>query len=175
MTTYALAGVAKLAGPLGWKWTSGESLRRQVAVDGVRKEAFGSAASPLAYKLYANVALFRVLALGSMAIELRPDRTRRSAPGATLGVRSVATALGNSGDHEDQVPLSAVRCGLCLVPGLRETHPPMTTVLIFDRYCGFCTRTVSWLLRLDRQNRLAALAIQAGCSNPAIAASRDQT
>jgi len=39
-------------------------------VDGVRKEAFASAASPLAYKLYANVALFRVLALGSMAIEL---------------------------------------------------------------------------------------------------------
>ena len=70
VTTYALAGVAKLAGPLGWKWTSGESLRRQVAVDGVRKEAFASAASPLAYKLYANVALFRVLALGSMAIEL---------------------------------------------------------------------------------------------------------
>ena len=70
VTTYALAGVAKVAGPLGWKWTSGESLRRQVAVDGVRKEAFGSPASPLAYKLYGNVTLFRILALGSMAIEL---------------------------------------------------------------------------------------------------------
>lgn len=70
VTTYALAGVAKLAGPLGWRWTSGESLRRQVAVDGVRKEAFGSPASPLAYKLYGNVALFRMLALGSMAIEM---------------------------------------------------------------------------------------------------------
>ncbi len=70
VTTYALAGVAKIAGPMGWKWTSGESLRRQVAVDGVRKEAFGSAASPLAYKLYGNIALFRLLAVGSMAIEL---------------------------------------------------------------------------------------------------------
>jgi len=50
----------------------------------------------------------------------------------------------------------------------------MTTVLIFDRYCGFCTRTVGWLLRLDRRS-LAALLYQAGCSNPAIAASRDQT
>ncbi|MDQ3714825.1 MAG: hypothetical protein M3381_02080, partial [Actinomycetota bacterium] len=70
VSTYALAGVAKLAGPMGWGWTSGESLRRQVAVDGVRKEAFGSAASPLAYRLYGNVTLFRVLALGSMAVEL---------------------------------------------------------------------------------------------------------
>ncbi len=38
----------------------------------------------------------------------------------------------------------------------------MTTVLIFDGYCGFCTRTVGWLLRLDRRNRLVALPYQAG-------------
>ncbi len=36
----------------------------------------------------------------------------------------------------------------------------MTTILIFDGYCGFCTRTVDWLLRLDRQNRLTALPYQ---------------
>jgi len=38
----------------------------------------------------------------------------------------------------------------------------MTTVLIFDGYCGFCTRTVGWLLWLDRRNRIAALPYQAG-------------
>lgn len=38
----------------------------------------------------------------------------------------------------------------------------MTTVLIFDGYCGFCTRTVGWLLRLDRRHRLVALPYQAG-------------
>ncbi|MDQ3714824.1 MAG: DUF393 domain-containing protein [Actinomycetota bacterium] len=38
----------------------------------------------------------------------------------------------------------------------------MTMILIFDGYCGFCTRTVNWLLRLDRRNRLAALPYQLG-------------
>ena len=38
----------------------------------------------------------------------------------------------------------------------------MTTVLVFDGYCGFCTRTVGWLDRLDRRHRLAALPYQAG-------------
>jgi len=69
-STYFLAGVAKVAGPLGWGWASGDSLRRQVAVDGIRKELFGTPASLLAYRLYGNDTLFRVLAIGSMAVEL---------------------------------------------------------------------------------------------------------
>jgi hypothetical protein len=69
-STYFLAGVAKVSGPLGWRWATGESLRRQVAADGVRKEVLGKPAAPAAYALYRHVALFRILAVGSLAVEL---------------------------------------------------------------------------------------------------------
>jgi hypothetical protein len=67
---YLLAGVAKVAGPLGWRWASGESLRRHVAVDGLRKELLGDGAAPAAFALYRHVGLFRALAVGSLAVEL---------------------------------------------------------------------------------------------------------
>ena len=70
LLTYFLAGMAKVAGPLGWKWAGGEALRRQIAVDGLRKEVMGSQAAPLAYKLYNQVALFNLIGFGSLAIEL---------------------------------------------------------------------------------------------------------
>lgn len=33
-------------------------------------------------------------------------------------------------------------------------------VLLFDGYCGFCTRTVQWLLNRDREGRILALPSQ---------------
>lgn len=68
--TYFLAGVAKVRGPLGWKWATGAALRSQVAVDGLRKEVLGEGAAPLAYTLYDRIGLFRVLAVGSLILEL---------------------------------------------------------------------------------------------------------
>lgn len=68
--TYFVSGVAKVKGPLGRRWASGEALRSQVAVDGLRKELLGDGAAPLAYTLYNRVALFRLLAVGSLAVEL---------------------------------------------------------------------------------------------------------
>lgn len=68
--TYFLAGVAKVAGPLGRGWASGEALRGQIAVDGLRKELLGGKASPLAYALYDRLPLFGVMALGSLVLEL---------------------------------------------------------------------------------------------------------
>jgi hypothetical protein len=67
---YLLAGVAKVAGESGWAWASGDGLRRQVAIDGLRKEVFGSHASPLAYRLYPHRRLFTAMAVTSLAIEL---------------------------------------------------------------------------------------------------------
>ncbi|GAB4425425.1 MAG: hypothetical protein OHK0015_05460 [Chloroflexi bacterium OHK40] len=69
-STYALAGVAKLCGPLGWGWVSGEAMRSQIAIDGLRKELLGSSSSQLAHTLYPRVRLFNVLAVGSLLIEL---------------------------------------------------------------------------------------------------------
>ncbi len=68
--TYFVAGVAKLKGPLGVGWAKGESLRSQVAVDALRKELLGDGAPPLAFSLYDRVALFRLLALGSLVVEV---------------------------------------------------------------------------------------------------------
>jgi len=45
-STYFLAAVAKLKGPLGRRWASGEPLRAQVAVDGLRKELLGAGCQP---------------------------------------------------------------------------------------------------------------------------------
>jgi hypothetical protein len=68
--TYFVAGVAKLKGPLGRRWATGESLRSQVLVDGLRKELMGDGAAPLAFTLYRQLALFRLLAVGSLLMEL---------------------------------------------------------------------------------------------------------
>lgn len=35
-----------------------------------------------------------------------------------------------------------------------------TGVLVFDGRCGFCTRTVGWLRRLDRQHRIELVPFQ---------------
>jgi hypothetical protein len=67
--TYFLAAVAKLRGPLGRGWTSGEALRGQIAVDGLRKELLGDRAAPMAYRLFEQVRLFRLLAAGSLVLE----------------------------------------------------------------------------------------------------------
>ncbi|MGH3089938.1 MAG: HTTM domain-containing protein [Rubrobacteraceae bacterium] len=67
--TYCLAGIAKIKGPLGWKWAEGESLRAQIAADGMRKELLGSKSAPLAYVLYDRVPLFRLMGMGSLVLE----------------------------------------------------------------------------------------------------------
>ena len=67
---YLLAGVAKVAGPSGWGWASGTGMRRQVAVDGIRKEVFGSRGSEAGYQLYRYKHLFTGMAVGSLLLEL---------------------------------------------------------------------------------------------------------
>ncbi|GAA5160535.1 hypothetical protein GCM10023321_43400 [Pseudonocardia eucalypti] len=69
--TYLLAGVAKVAGPSGWSWVDGAGMRRQVAIDRVRKDVFGSArGSTAAYQLYRHQHLFTAFAVGSLALEM---------------------------------------------------------------------------------------------------------
>ncbi len=70
VATYFLAGVAKLKGPSGMEWASGEQLRRQIAVDALRKEVLGKPPAPMAHTLYRQGGLFRILALGSLVIEI---------------------------------------------------------------------------------------------------------
>jgi hypothetical protein len=70
LATYFLAGVAKVAGPLGWSWATAEGLRSQIAADTLRKEVLGDVGSPLFHALYDQVWLFAILAPASLALEL---------------------------------------------------------------------------------------------------------
>lgn len=67
---YLVTGVAKVAGPLGWSWATGEAMRSQVAADAIRKEVLGDAGSPLFYVLFDQVWLFTILGAVSLALEL---------------------------------------------------------------------------------------------------------
>ncbi|MCG8448380.1 MAG: hypothetical protein MI725_02215 [Pirellulales bacterium] len=70
LVTYFLAGVAKVAGPLGWSWAGGEALRSQIAVDALRKELLSSGGPELAFALYDQVWLFTALGVGTFVLEL---------------------------------------------------------------------------------------------------------
>ena len=68
--TYVLAGIAKVAGPMGWGWATGESMRTQIAFDGLRKEFLESGAQPLGIFVWSSPPLSAALAVGSLVIEL---------------------------------------------------------------------------------------------------------
>jgi len=68
--TYLLAGIAKVRGPLGWRWAGGTALRSQVEADAVRKDLLSSGSSPVAAALHDHEALWRTMAVGSLALEL---------------------------------------------------------------------------------------------------------
>ncbi|MFD1718591.1 hypothetical protein [Georgenia deserti] len=68
--TYWLAGMAKVTGPLGWRWGTGAALRSQVAADALRKEVLGSSAAPLGKALYGHRTPWALAAGPSLAIEL---------------------------------------------------------------------------------------------------------
>ena len=66
---YFLAGVAKLK-LAGGPWLEGELLRRQIAYDNLRKIELGTDVFPLGPWLVRHRAVFPVLAIGTMLVEL---------------------------------------------------------------------------------------------------------
>lgn len=70
VSTYFLAGMAKIEATGFWTWAEGEALRSQVATDGLRKELLGSSASPLIYFLFDHSFLFAVFGIATFIIEL---------------------------------------------------------------------------------------------------------
>ncbi len=70
VAVYFISGVAKIRGPLGLKWAAGDVLRGQIAVDGMRKDLFGSAKPAAGTALYQQKELFTLLAAISLAVEL---------------------------------------------------------------------------------------------------------
>ncbi len=70
VTTYFLAGVAKLAGPDSLNWMSGELMRSQLAVDNLRKELLTGEAPATFGWLFNNVSLFAMMGIGTIVMEL---------------------------------------------------------------------------------------------------------
>ena len=69
--TYLLSGVAKVAGPAGWGWARGNQMRRQVAIDRIYKDLFGSSrGATLSQALYPRPALFTAFAVATLILEL---------------------------------------------------------------------------------------------------------
>lgn len=126
--TYFVSGIAKVTGPLGWRWADGESMRSQVAVDGVRKELLGSRATPLTFWLYDKVWLFRIMATGSLVMELMAPLALAD---RRLGRAWVASAF-------------AMHWGILLVMGI--TFRYQLTGLIFASFFDV-ERAAYWLPR----------------------------
>jgi len=70
LATYFLAGVAKILGPLGWGWATGEAMLGQVLVDALRKDLLGSGAPALVYSLHDEIWLFAAVGVGTFILEL---------------------------------------------------------------------------------------------------------
>ncbi len=70
VTTYFLAGVAKLAGPDGLNWMTGEVMRSQLAVDNLRKELLTGEAPATFGWIYNNLFLFVMMGVGTFVMEL---------------------------------------------------------------------------------------------------------
>jgi hypothetical protein len=69
-TPYFLSGIAKLAGPAGLDWMTGEIMRDQVATDTLRKILLGTSSSDMIYTLYNLPWLFAAFAIITMFVEL---------------------------------------------------------------------------------------------------------
>ena len=67
---YLISGVAKVRSELGVKWAGGDVLRGQIAIDGLRKELFGSEMRAAGRALYRQEHLFTLMATVALAVEL---------------------------------------------------------------------------------------------------------
>ncbi|HMQ48714.1 MAG TPA: DCC1-like thiol-disulfide oxidoreductase family protein [Saprospiraceae bacterium] len=68
--TYFLSGIAKVKGELAWEWFTGAAVRSQVAVDALRKDLLGAAATPMFEWLYERLEVFFIMGAGTMIVEL---------------------------------------------------------------------------------------------------------
>ena len=67
---YFLAGFAKVMGPTGWMWASGQSMRSHIAVDSIRKVVLEDVGMDVAFVLYDQVWLFTLLGIATYLLEL---------------------------------------------------------------------------------------------------------
>jgi hypothetical protein len=66
---YVLAGVAKVAGPLGLSWALGDGLRNQVGFDALRKELLEGESGMMAYLVFNDMPLATALGVSTLILE----------------------------------------------------------------------------------------------------------
>ncbi|MGJ7440660.1 hypothetical protein [Aquipuribacter sp. MA13-6] len=104
---YLLSGVAKVAGPLGWRWADGASLRSQVEADALRKDVLRAGGGAPAARLRHHRLLFTAMASGSLALELLAPlalfdrRVGRAWSAATFGMHwGIKAVMGITFRHQ---------------------------------------------------------------------------
>jgi predicted DCC family thiol-disulfide oxidoreductase YuxK len=160
VAAYFLAGVAKVAGPLGWSWATGEALRGQLAVDALRKEFLGDGAPALVFTLYGQVGLFWVIGIGTLVLELGAPAALFHrwigwlwAIGALMMHWGIYFIMGIQFDYSmSGVIFAAFFPVERLLP--RKTSP---LVVLFDGRCGLCQASRRWAAKLDWFGRVAWL------------------
>lgn len=67
---YFVAGTAKVAGDLGWRWAEGDALRKQVAADAIRKTVLGDVVGTEPFLPWHYVELFTAIGVLTLVLEL---------------------------------------------------------------------------------------------------------
>ncbi len=167
---YFVTAVAKLSGPLGLSWMSGQALRSQMAVDAMRKELLGEPSNPVAYALYDWLPLFTLLGAGSLALELlAPLALLHRRAGWFWSINTflmhwgILLVMGISFRYQLAGVLFASFFPIERIL-LRRPKPVPSATLFYDGECGLCNRFVQFVLRHDARGyfRFAALQSDAG-------------
>src|SRR6266699_1245473 len=167
---YFVTAVAKLAGPLGLSWMTGQALRSQMAVDALRKELLGLPSNPVAYALYDWLPLFTLLGAGSLALELlAPLALLHRRAGWFWSINTflmhwgILLVMGISFRYQLAGVLFASFFPIERIL-LRRPKPVPSATLFYDGECGLCNRFVQFVLRHDARGyfRFAALQSDAG-------------
>src|SRR6266404_2476111 len=168
--TYFVTAVAKLSGPLGLSWMSGQALRSQMAVDALRKELLGEPSNPVAYALYDWLPLFTLLGAGSLALEFfAPLALLHRRAGWFWAINTflmhwgILLVMGISFRYQLSGVLFAAFFPIERV-WLRQPRPAPSATLFYDGECGLCNRFVQFVLWHDSREyfRFAALQSAAG-------------
>jgi predicted DCC family thiol-disulfide oxidoreductase YuxK len=196
---YFVSAVCKLAGPLGLSWMTGQNLRAQMAVDGLRKELLGVDPNPVAYKLYDLLPLFSILAVGSLILELfAPLALVNKRIGRVWAINTlmmhwgILFVMGITFRYQLSgiifapfFPLEKVLDWPGRIWGRRATdrkeRPPEPAValtprpgtthatLYYDGECGLCDRFVQFVLRHDRREYFQFAALQSASGHEVLA------
>ncbi len=191
LTTYWLAGMAKVLGELGFAWGGGEVLRSQIAVDAIRKEVFLKSVPPFAALLYDQLWLFTILGVVSLVVELLAPLALLERRLARLwAVQAFAMHWGIYflmgivfryqlagliflSFFDVERAATWLRSAWARWKGEPEVgaaaRPP---VVLFDGVCNFCEGAVRFVLKRDRAGRFRFAPLQSATGRELLAGFR---